>query len=269
MADFKRLPAAGEPDENDALVRDRQIDALLEDGLDRYFAGRYEDAIHLWTRVLFLDRSHARARAYIERARTALAELQRRSDELLHTTRDLLEQGDTDAARRLLNEAVAGSGDEVQVSALRVRLERLEQVSRAGSGLHEYSRTGDRTPSWAEQRPAWRAVAVGAALIGLASLAGVLFLAGAELPTERAAAGARAPAAARLPVLTGSEVALVRARTAVARGFLAEALRQLDRVPSDSPNRPEADQMRNDIQQLLLASVRSSSATTQTERIRR
>ena len=31
-------------------------EALLDDGLDRYFNGRFEDAIHLWTRVLFLDR---------------------------------------------------------------------------------------------------------------------------------------------------------------------------------------------------------------------
>ena len=40
-----------------------QAEALLVDGLDCYFAARYEDAIHIWTRVLFLDRSHARARA--------------------------------------------------------------------------------------------------------------------------------------------------------------------------------------------------------------
>ena len=108
MSDSRRLPVSHE---DEAALRDRQIDALLEDGLDRYFAARYEDAIHLWTRVLFLDRTHARARAYIERARTALAEIQRKSDELLQTTRDLLEQGETDAARRLLSQAVATSGD--------------------------------------------------------------------------------------------------------------------------------------------------------------
>ena len=43
----------------------------------------YEHAINVWTRALFLDRSHARARAYIERARSALAERQRESEELL------------------------------------------------------------------------------------------------------------------------------------------------------------------------------------------
>ena len=36
---------------------------LLLAGLDHYFSGRYEQAIDVWTRALFFDRSHARARA--------------------------------------------------------------------------------------------------------------------------------------------------------------------------------------------------------------
>ena len=59
---------ASEPD------RDAKIEQLLLVGLDHYFAGRYELAINVWTRALFIDRSHARARAYIERARSAQAE---------------------------------------------------------------------------------------------------------------------------------------------------------------------------------------------------
>ena len=50
---------------------------LLLAGLDHYFAAQYDQAVAVWTRVLFLDRSHARARAYIERARSAQAERQR------------------------------------------------------------------------------------------------------------------------------------------------------------------------------------------------
>src|SRR5690349_13296530 len=41
------------------------IEQLLLAGLDQYFAGEYEQAIHVWTRVFFLDRGHARAKAYI------------------------------------------------------------------------------------------------------------------------------------------------------------------------------------------------------------
>ena len=53
--------------------RDARVEQLLLAGLDHYFAGQYERAVHVWTRVLFLDRGHARARAYIERARAAQA----------------------------------------------------------------------------------------------------------------------------------------------------------------------------------------------------
>src|SRR6476619_6515331 len=105
MADPRRVDSPPAPD---ALVtRESQADTLLVDGLDRYFDGRYEDAIHLWTRVLFLDRSHARARAYIDRARTALAERQRRAEELLHASEELLDKGETSQARDLLTAAVA------------------------------------------------------------------------------------------------------------------------------------------------------------------
>src|ERR1043165_2166443 len=104
MPDSKRLPLDSI---DEAVNRDRQIDALLEEGLDRYFHNRYEDAIHLWTRVLFLDRSHPKARAYIDRARTALAEVHRRSEEMLQASRALLDQGRTAVARQLLSAAVA------------------------------------------------------------------------------------------------------------------------------------------------------------------
>ena len=63
--------------------RDAKIEQLLLAGLDHYFVARYDQAINVWTRALFLDRSHPRARAYIERARSALAERQRESEELL------------------------------------------------------------------------------------------------------------------------------------------------------------------------------------------
>src|SRR4030088_1735468 len=82
--------------------RDAKIEQLLLLGLDHYFSAQYEQAINVWTRALFLDRSHARARAYIERARSALAERQRESEELLHSGVAAFERGDGGEARRLL-----------------------------------------------------------------------------------------------------------------------------------------------------------------------
>src|SRR5688572_21810310 len=86
--------------------RDARIEELLVVGLDHYFAEQYELAINVWTRVLFLDRGHARARAYIERARSAAAERQRKGDELLHTGVAAFDRGDAGAARALLVSAV-------------------------------------------------------------------------------------------------------------------------------------------------------------------
>ena len=82
--------------------RDAKIEQLLLLGLDHYFAAEYEQAVNVWTRALFLDRSHPRARAYIERARSALSERLRQSEELLHGGVEAFNRGDTGEARRLL-----------------------------------------------------------------------------------------------------------------------------------------------------------------------
>src|SRR6058998_2180982 len=86
--------------------RDAKIEQLLLVGLDHYFAARYDQAIDVWTRALFLDRNHARARAYIERARSALAERQRESEELLQKGVAAFARGESDQARALLQRAL-------------------------------------------------------------------------------------------------------------------------------------------------------------------
>ncbi len=265
MVDPRRLESEPVLDSRDAADRDSRAEALLVDGLDRYFNGRYEDAIHLWTRVLFLDRSHARARAYIDRARTALAERQRRAEEMLQASRDLLEQGQTAAARDLLTEVVAASGDDEQVSALRLRLERVERVHATVQPLADMTST-PAAPAPAEAVPGWlwpkrsrSVMAIGAGATGCVLLALTLSSAGVQewLGLRSAREGLRpAVGAAALQVLSGGEVALVRARTLVDRGRLAEALQALDRVSPDSVQRPAADRLRADIQQLLLAGPR-------------
>src|SRR5207237_355655 len=80
----------------------------------------------VWTRTLFLDRSHARARAYIERARSALAERQREADELLQKGIAAFNRSDTEEARRLLMAAVAAGAPTEDALAVLQRLDRLE-----------------------------------------------------------------------------------------------------------------------------------------------
>lgn len=259
MAELRRLDSSPSPD---AAGRDGEIDALLVDGLDRYFNGRYDDAIHIWTRVLFLDRSHARARAYIDRARTAVAERQRRSDELLATTGQLLDRGETEAARQLLAEAVAASGDDEHAAALRSRLERLERAAVGAAALDRIPPRTDAVPGWTwHRRPTAVAVTLGvvaAAAVVVAIMAGpaVQEWAGLGASRDRIAV---TPVPARVPVLSSVDVALIRAQTLYERGRLAEALVALDRVAQDSPQRTQADTLRLDIQRLLLASARDQA----------
>src|SRR5438270_13524207 len=109
-----------------AADRDAKIEQLLLVGLDHYFAARYELAINVWTRALFLDRSHARARAYIDRARSAIAERQRESEELLQTGVAAFQRGDGDEARRLLQAAIEGGAPSEEALAVLDRLNRLD-----------------------------------------------------------------------------------------------------------------------------------------------
>jgi tetratricopeptide (TPR) repeat protein len=270
MVEPKRAESVPAPE---AVDRDSQAEALLVDGLDRYFSGRYDDAIHLWTRVLFIDRSHARARAYIDRARSALAERQRRAEELLQASRELLDQGQTAAARRFLTEAVAASGEDEHASALRVRLERLERA-------HAHAPTAappvaplrpEVVPGWSWHRRSRVVLAAGLALVA-AGLAGAALMTPAvqEWLGLRPAAEVLRPSAgpAKLLVPSSSDVALVRARTLFGRGRLAEALAALDRVSAESSVRSAADALRIEIQQLLLASGRAPSGR-QLEHFRR
>ena len=258
MVEPKRAESAGVVEGNN---RDNRIEALLVDGLDCYFAGKYEDAIHLWTRVLFLDRSHARARAYIDRARGALAERQRQTEEMLHATSALLAEGQTAQARDLLTRAVAAYADEERASALRDRLERLE---RAGVQPHGPVPPHTGGTDGGALNPLRRFAVRGAlAIIIAATVAGLVMpdvVSWVGRVTRDAPLSAVAPKGP-LPTLSTAETALLRARTYYAHGRLAEALVALDRVGAQSGLRPDADRLRMEIQQVLLASGKTQDAT--------
>jgi tetratricopeptide (TPR) repeat protein len=255
MADLRRADTLL-PDDG-TMDRDSQADALLVQGLDQYFAGQYEEAVHVWTRVLFLDRSHARARAYIDRARTALAERQRKSDELLQASQLSLDCGDTGAARDLLSQAVASTGDDERAAALRLKLERVERLA-AGPPVTRLAirPAPDVVPGWT-----WPRRSPAMVVLIAAAAAGLLLLIGLTSPGLRDWMGfgsandtlTASTVPAKMPVLSSSDVALIRARTLYGRGRLAEALRALDRVEDGSPIRQDADDLRVEIQRLLLA----------------
>ena len=193
--------------------------------------------------MLFLDRTHPRARAYIDRARTALAERQRHSDELLHASQALLDQGRTGDARELLREAMRATGDDDRSAALRMRLDRAERIGVPAAA------PAAAADSWLDSRWLWWSLVGATALVSVWLVGRLVF---SWQPTGQAEPPA-VVARSGVPVLNRSDAALVRARTLYARGRLAEALRALDRVAIDSELRPEADQLRVEIQRLLLA----------------
>ena len=248
-------------EEGPAGDRDAKIEELLLSGLDHYFAARYEQAINVWTRALFLDRSHARARAYIDRARSALAERQRRSDELLHNGAAAFQRGDASRARELLLAAIEGGANPDEASALLDRLARLESVAAAPT-----DRAAARTqphPAAAGSGPRRSAAmwTVSAAMLALIA-AGVYvaldwrqlqsFVLGAADAAPRAVASPAPPESVPPPPRRG-ELALARARALAASGHLHDALAALDGVRPTDSQRPEADRLRASIQRQLLA----------------
>src|SRR3954471_21217098 len=259
--------------------RDGKIEQLLLVGLDHYFAARYELAINVWTRALFLDRSHARARAYIERARSALAERQRESEELLQNGVAAFERGEGDEARRLLHAAIDGGAPSEEALAVLDRLNRLEAAATPATAPSaspsRRERTRQTSDAGARAESGRRAIvfAIVAIVIVVAGLAAgkdlvdwpsIAALTGTPARPEPASAALSAPVPrdAALPLPRRGETALLHARALSTGGHLRDALTALDEVRPTDPQRPEADRLKGDIQRqlLALAPVPSNSA---------
>jgi len=270
MTDPLRSDPSAAPAE--VLERDREarVEDLLLSGLDHYFSGQYDLAVNVWTRVLFLDRGHARARAYIERARGALAERQREGEELVHTGAAAFQRGESAAARRLLERAVEQGAGTEEARAMLERLDRLEAVA-----VQQESRTGRRTTPRRGHRAASRTGGGDRSWLGwiaagvvLGMLAGALAitpgwaLGDAWLPLDSGGTPASTTRAGDdpLPVPSVSAVWLARARALHAKGHLHEALDALDGIRPGDALRTQADNLRATIQRQLLAAARAGEA---------
>lgn len=245
------------------MERDAKIEQLLLVGLDHYFAAQYEQAINVWTRALFLDRSHARARAYIERARSALAERQRESEEILQSGVAAFERGDGGEARRLLQTALSRGAPPDEALAVLDRLNRLEHGSPA---QHQSAATRDERTLEPPRGTAGRAgaifrivgwMAVALLIVATAGVAAValnpdwrsfLILESARTPVLTSPAATEV----ELPLPRRGEDLIVRARTFEAGGHLREALAALELVRLSDPQRADADRLRANIQRQLL-----------------
>ena len=247
--------------------RDAKIEQLLLAGLDHYFAAQYDFAISVWTRVLFLDRSHARARAYIERARSALAERQRESEELLQSGLAALQRGDARDARRLVQAAIDGGAPTDEALAVLDRLNRLQTSTTVDPPVPERRARRGTAPGAARVPVQWSST-VSALTIAL-MFALTLAAAGAysaavwgpldwralfplQFPPARAAGTTVARDSGVAPPRRG-ELALTRARALAAAGHLRDALTALDLVRPTDPQKAEADRLRGELQLQLIA----------------
>jgi tetratricopeptide (TPR) repeat protein len=243
--------------------REGAIESLLLEGLDAYFAEQYERAIHAWERVLFADRGHARARAYIERARRVIAERQRVADASLQSGIDAFNSGDVEAARALLLSVVHERGADEQALALLQRLERLGAPAAPPAEAPPRPAPSVRPVVSVAPRPSRKGYIV-LAVVGVAILAGAswLTLNWDAFDPGRSRSAPTLPASTftdtQLHVPRLSESSLVRARGLYARGHLHEALRAAEAVRDSDPLKPEADRLRAEIQRALLAASGAS-----------
>jgi Tetratricopeptide repeat len=269
MSDSRRPELLG-PFEGSGPEHDAKTEDLLLTGLDHYFAGNYQQAINVWTRVLFLDRGHARARAYIERARSALAEQQRESEEMLHSGVAAFNRGEIELARHLLTSAVDRGGPQELALPILARLNRLEAAITAVESTHRPPETrpgGDKTvapPSARSAHPALLAMlAVGVLGAGILMIRGdyidlsSLSLAPPSVPRTGVPTMSIDD---RLPLPQPGEIALQRARRLFKTGHPTDALRALDVIRPTDALHPDADRLRADIQRELLLQVTTNLA---------
>jgi tetratricopeptide (TPR) repeat protein len=250
------------------VERDAKLEQLLLAGLDHYFASQYDQAINIWTRALFFDRNHARARAYIERARRAQAERQRESEELLHNGAVAYRRGDGREARRLLQAALDAGAPFEDTFPMLERLNQLDAATPPPAALR--SRHATHAPPGSvldPDRPRSRAsLAFGFVLIIAMALGAYAIVSsrGEWKPWSSLAPGRAtsptAPAAREMSigVPTSGEVAVAGARSLVSSGDLRGALSALERVRPTDPQRGEADRLRADVQRRLIRNVSDS-----------
>jgi hypothetical protein len=244
-------PADGAPVGIDDRDRSSRIEQLLLTGLDQYFSGRYEEAIDIWTRVAFLERRNGRARAYIERARGALAERQRASDELIAAARTALDAGQVAEARQLLTDAIS-DGAAGDTAAL--LLERLHRVGVPRTAGHTAQAIPVVAPASPFASQGWTSTIVASTAVVVAVLVGGRMLTAslAEWPATGPAVSAHVDAP---PSIGSGDVTLARARQLHAAGRPREALRVLDSIDLADPAQPSVDGLRGIWQRELLASA--------------
>ena len=136
--DFKTSELVVRDDDN-SEASPKSFD-LLRQGEELYSRGLYHQAIHVWTRILFLDRGNPDARLRIDKAMEAVAERQRSLDAEIAEAKGLFDAGEIERARERVRSVLAAEGrhgEGVQLAAA------IEAVGRRNEPAQEVSPEAD------------------------------------------------------------------------------------------------------------------------------
>ena len=250
-----------EPDEE----TDVKIERFLLQGLDYYFKKEFERAIEIWSRVLFLDRGHIRAQAYIEKARSAVAERIRESEESFFIGAEAFNRGDITKARELLSAAVKSGVNRDEVLTLLDRLDRLEMASgefrQEKVSRHLKYDDKEKRASLDSRKSGWfkKEILVAVSCLFIFCSVGVLWFWGPDLlwnseewsPEQKFSVSALDEDAG-LQLLSVSDITLRRAEREISNGRYFEALRLLELISPGEAGSDEANRLKAKIQGELL-----------------
>lgn len=248
------LPAEGSEEEEGG---EKEIEALLKQGDEAHQRGDRQQAIEVWSRIFLIDINNADAVTRIEGARQEMAQETRRLAELLKSGRESFESGDRDAAREAFTQVLTLDPDE---PTARFYLDRIQEAASAAAAppattaapppaprleaLPRVAPPSSVSPGAVAPAPRGRIslldrkvlAVVGAFLV--MTVVGVYFVL-----TSSGKTAAPAPAKVR----ESGSGSLEQARTLLGSGRIAEARRELQRIPADSPEFDEARRMLVDL----------------------
>jgi len=100
---------------------------LFRQGEEHFAAGRFQQAIHVWTRILFVDRGNSRVRESIDKAKRVIAERQRRLDLNCAEAVRLFESGDVEGAHKRARAVLSTDAGHVEANHLEEKITALER----------------------------------------------------------------------------------------------------------------------------------------------
>jgi tetratricopeptide (TPR) repeat protein len=119
----------GPDDDGDSIAT--TIQNLIERGRAAFDANDQPLAISLWSRIFLIKPTHPEAGHLIETAKRSLADAESQVENLLSKARDAFDEGEHDAARLLINKALARRPNHIDVHILKEELDREQGVAAA------------------------------------------------------------------------------------------------------------------------------------------